>query len=568
MTLLVDVMQNVGFEFIFFVATIGLALALRGMRRRSSQALKKLKASQKTAFGHGEATTPAAEVSQQTAAANSTEKRAAALNKRFNASPVPASTDEAREAAAAKMRARKKDAALTLAQAVEQTINGRLTTAKALSFYESLRPGGVHKNLQQELQAVSSRHSALEYFAALLQCAGRACRADAVEMILDDMPVAGLSPPLSLYESAMRLLAGKKFFREALAVYDRLDRAGFQPSPVSLSCLVGFAAELGDAERAVAFFDKLAKVDEPSIRACMTILRVHARKKDFAASIGVLDSMKQRGSRIDSLVLNLVLDTGVAAGVGLPELLALVESEPGASVADVVSHNIVLKAFAQRGEAAGAAQLLEAMRSRGVAPNLISYNTALDASVRGNHAEQAWRLFHELREQAGLQPDKCTCSVLVKAMASGRTAVTAARIESVLEVASQPRLLADCTQQLRGSLFSGLLEGACMPPVADAGLAMRVFALMREQQLVLGAQELRLLATTVALAGDADSCHMVWLFAAANCPGLERARGDLDRRTRAGVPVDVATLSVLKQVSEAEQPSRQTKRQWRPARQS
>lgn len=523
-TVFSDVLRSFGFEFVFFCVTIGVALLLRSFRRRSTLALKKSQKglSQPPAVPAGK-TKPLRQ--------EAPEGRGAETSATSTPCPAP--------------RPKKKDTGVsTLSQAVDQTITGRMSTSKALAFYEELRAQGSHKTLVQDLAAASSRHSALAYFTALVQCAGRASRADALEALLDDMVVAGLQRPLSIYESAMRLLAGKKCFKEALAVYDRLAADGLEPSPVSLSCLVGFAAELGNAERAITFFDKLAAVDEPSIRACMTILRVYARKKDFVSSLKVLDGMKKRGSRIDSLVLNLVLDTGVAAGASLGQLLTLLEQEPGATVADVVSHNIVLKALSQRGDAAGAAQLLQAMRARGVSPNLISYNTALDASVRGRQFEDAWCLLAEL-QQAGLRPDKCTCSVLVKALASGRIASTAARIEMVLKLASEPRVLSECSQQLRASLFSGLLEAACSPPVRDGGLAMRIFAAMREQQLSLATTELRALAATVALEGDAESCQMIWLFAAANCPALERCRASLDAYVSQGMPVDVATLKVL-----------------------
>merc|ERR1740138_587690 len=121
----------------------------------------------------------------------------------------------------------------------------------------------------------------------------------------------------------MRLLAGKKNFKEALSVYDFLVRDGLEPSPVTQSCLVGFAAELGDNDRAVKFFEEFSSRCLPSIRACMTILRVYASRKDWESSLALYHTMHQRGVPVDSIVLNIVLSTGVSVGntIAAAELL-------------------------------------------------------------------------------------------------------------------------------------------------------------------------------------------------------------------------------------------------------
>merc|ERR1719284_1549013 len=111
----------------------------------------------------------------------------------------------------------------------------------------------------------------------------------------------------------MKLLAGKRQHPLALDVYDRLVADGHEPSAVTCSCLINFAAEVGDQDRAISFFEKLSSISTPSIRACMTVLRVHAKRQDWESSLATLRQMKRRGVDPDSLVLNFALATGVAA---------------------------------------------------------------------------------------------------------------------------------------------------------------------------------------------------------------------------------------------------------------
>merc|ERR1719235_324734 len=58
---------------------------------------------------------------------------------------------------------------------------------------------------------------------------------------------------------------------------------------------------------------------------------------------------------------------------------------------------------------------LEKMSSSGLKPNMITFNTAMDAAVRCKKPGDAWRLLSSMRA-ASLVPDKYTCSILVKGL--------------------------------------------------------------------------------------------------------------------------------------------------------
>merc|ERR1719191_1768139 len=147
----------------------------------------------------------------------------------------------------------------------------------------------------------------------MLQTAVRAGRPELVEQLLDDMTRANVKRSLSFYESAMKVLSSKKHYREALGIYSRLTREGMKASPVTLSCLISFTAELGDFDSAITFFEQLASTSTPSIRAYMTALRVHAKRQDWPSSLRIFRSMQERQLQIDTLIVNTVLSTGVSA---------------------------------------------------------------------------------------------------------------------------------------------------------------------------------------------------------------------------------------------------------------
>jgi hypothetical protein len=188
----------------------------------------------------------------------------------------------------------------------------RRQATEAFAIYKELRAAGQLLAIKETLKTGTTRIS--DAYGALVQCAGKAGRPELVQVLFDDMTTAGIDRPLKLYESAMKMLASKKSYKEALAVCSRLESDGHEPSPVTLSCLINFAAEIGDSERAIGFFTRLAATSTPSIRACMTILRVYSKRSDWQSSVALIRDMQSCNAPIDSLVLNIVLATGVTAG--------------------------------------------------------------------------------------------------------------------------------------------------------------------------------------------------------------------------------------------------------------
>lgn len=288
--------------------------------------------------------------------------------------------------------------------------------SRALGSYEELRTRLREDGVRLSEAARSAQYTALDFYATIVHCAIRAGRQHLVEAIIEDMADQGVARPLAFYESTMKQLAGQKQYHLALSVFDRLSADGLQPSAVTCSCLIGFAAEVGELQRSVSFFERLSSMTTPSIRAYMTVLRVHAKRQDWPSSVDILKDMQRRNVPLDSLALNVALATGVAVDQveAVAEMIAEADTHTP-PISDVVSYNTLIKGYAQRADPNGALQALDGMRKRGLAPNAISFNTAMDAAVRGGRAADAWRLLGELRD-AGLQPDKYTCSILVKGL--------------------------------------------------------------------------------------------------------------------------------------------------------
>jgi pentatricopeptide repeat protein len=301
-----------------------------------------------------------------------------------------------------------------------------------------------------------SRHSTFDLYSCMVQNVVRTSQCHLVERLLEDMARQGITRSLSFYEAAMKQLAGQKQYQIALNVYDHLVKDGLTPSNVTYSCLVSFAAELGEYERALSFFEMLSASTTPSIRAYMTVLRVHAKRQDWTASLATFRGMQRRGVTLDSLVLNVVLATGVSADK-VEEADALVMEGDAASprITDVVSYNTLVKGYLQRSDLATAVGLIDRMQQVGIKPNAITFNTMIERAARGFQMNgQAWQLLSKMRS-CGLKPDRLTCSILVRGLGKHPNRE---QLQDAADLLQEAR--ACCDPALLSNLQGIVLEGA------------------------------------------------------------------------------------------------------------
>lgn len=478
-----EVWRSVGLELVIFLVTLGFALLIRSTSGR--------KVAGKAVKGFAIAKAP-------------TERPAPVQRHTSNTAP-PLSRNGVRAAGAViqDRRGYGRDPAQIINEAIYsmKEMPGTKSANKVLSLYSDLHNN--FKDMRILEVARRSNHSADEFYTTVVQCAIRVGKYHLVEGLIDDMVQQGVARPLAFYESAMKQLAGQKHYHMALNMYDRLVADGLQPSAVTCSCLISFAAEVGELQRAIGFFEKLSSLTKPSIRAYMTVLRVHAKRQDWPASLATFRDMQKRGVSVDSLVLNVILATGVASDqIEAVEQLLIEADGFTPPISDVVSYNTLIKGYAQRNDSSKAMQVIKRMRGRGLMTNAITFNTAMDAAVRSVRSGEAWELLQEMRT-CGFRPDKFTCSILVKGLNKDPASD---HLRNCLELLSE--VDATCDVTLRSTLYHAVLEAAAQ--ASDTNMLMQTFTQMRHHQVVLTASAYRLLVQAFGQEGDIDRCSQIW----------------------------------------------------------
>jgi pentatricopeptide repeat protein len=365
----------------------------------------------------------------------------------------------------------------------------KATASLVLQLYSELRlkvglrsetcSGCTPMEVQERFSSELRRRTALDLFIILVQCAVRAQQAHLVERLIADMIALDVHRPVSFYETTMKQLAGQKQHHLALAVYDRLSADGLEPSVVTYSCLVHFAADVGQPDRAFEFFEKLRLLSTPSIRAYMTVLRLYSQQSDWSGALTTYRDMQSRLSAVDNLAFNIVLSVGVSADKVSEAEALLLEGEKGELKPDLVGYNTVVKGYGRRSDVKSVRRVLVRACEAGHTPNAITYNTLLDALVRSHTAStEVVRALDEMRN-AGHTPDKFTCSILVRAVALHPTSrILSATLKALVEANAQ------LDERSMGSHYNSVLEAA--NSISEDLISMQCKTLMRERGFALG----------------------------------------------------------------------------------
>jgi pentatricopeptide repeat protein len=351
---------------------------------------------------------------------------------------------------------------------------------------------GLYADLRQSLSrskqtlaevGARSRQKPLYFYSMLLRLVIRTGKHNLVEPIIDDMAKQGVQRTVNFYESVMKQLAAQKLFAQALRINDRVGQDGLEVSADSCSCLVRFAAEVGDLQQAVEFFMKLSSMSTPSIRAYMTILGVHNKRQDWQATLATVKDMRSKGVHVDGLTLNVALSTGVSAEEVEDVELLLKEAESKEPFSpDVISYNTLMKVFAQRSMYVQAAQVVERMKKFNIRPDVITFNTVMDAAVRAGQFSEAWDVLTDMRLH-GLKPDKYTCLILVKSVSKSMSIPSEGEAtinRALVLLKSVDRSL---EPSLRASLYYSVIESTLQ--AGRAAMLSKVVAQMQSHNVAL-----------------------------------------------------------------------------------
>lgn len=353
--------------------------------------------------------------------------------------------------------------------------------------------------------------------------------------LLADMRIFNFARSHDFYSNVLKAHAVVRLFAECMWLYDVMVADGVTPDRTMYGYLLSVAVACGKDQKAISCFKEVSRMGPAPMRTYMTILRVYSKSNDWRGAVEILESLRAHGTSPDALVLNTVLGLCVSAGeVRVAERLLA----HWVASADVVSCNIVLKGYTQQAGLASAENLLKRMLEQGPAPNIITFNTMMDCAVRNLQqahaaerqvgvgraaggaaaAQRHWQLL-DLLVELGLEPDRYTCSTLVKGLhLTGCSVEDIDRAVALVRKIGPAGLHATTTaagasneatnSRLQEVLFNTLLD-ACVS-MQDLDRMAEIFKLMRSFAVEVSSVTFGTLIKAFGQAGQLSHCHEVW----------------------------------------------------------
>lgn len=216
---------------------------------------------------------------------------------------------------------------------------------------------------------------------------------------------------IALYSAMIKVYGAARLFEKTCNLYEAMRRDKVEPDTVVYGSLIKAAVESGRLELARELFRESGN---PDLLNYMSLIRAAGRERDVPKALKLLEELESSPVSIDVTAYNCVLEVCVASCQrGAAEGLLKRMEEKGQ--VDVVSYNTYLKLLFAEGLRAEVRTVLESMRSRGLRPNAVTYNSLVKDAIARQDLHGAWHLIEQM-EKADVKPDAFTCSILMKGL--------------------------------------------------------------------------------------------------------------------------------------------------------
>jgi len=215
---------------------------------------------------------------------------------------------------------------------------------------------------------------------------------------------------LATFTAMMKVYATVRMFHKTCELYAKIVACGVEPDTVMYGCLIKAAVEAGRLDLSREF---LRKSGSPDIQNYMSLFRACGRERNVPKLLKLLKDLEDSSLQIDTTAYNCVLDVCVVCK-DMRAVHELFSKMRASGYVDVISFNTLIKGLAaMRCEIAS--NILEDMRSLGLEPNQVTYNSLINATITTGAISRAWTYVHDM-EKSGVQIDNFTCSIMVKSL--------------------------------------------------------------------------------------------------------------------------------------------------------
>ncbi|XP_020109255.1 pentatricopeptide repeat-containing protein At4g20770-like [Ananas comosus] len=249
----------------------------------------------------------------------------------------------------------------------------------ALNLYSAMLSEGLaptHFTFASVLSALGS---------SMGLCEGRKCHGLVVKV--------GLDGNLFVENALLGMYAKCGSFEDAVKVFDEMA----QPNEVSFTAMMGGLMQSGSVEKALRLFAKMhtsgIRVDPVAVSSVLgACTRVEDKESDILLGQSIHTMVIKSGFDSDAHVSNSLIDLYAKCG-DMDKALVVFNVTPDVSV---VSWNILIAGYGQRGDSKKAIEMLQLMQRLGFEPDEVTYISMLAACARTGDIAYAREMFDKI----------------------------------------------------------------------------------------------------------------------------------------------------------------------------
>jgi pentatricopeptide repeat protein len=200
---------------------------------------------------------------------------------------------------------------------------------------------------------------------------------------------------LAMYSALMKVYSQARLFHKACDLYELLRQDGIELDTVAYGCLIRAAVESGRLDLARKLFQESGN---PDLINYMSLIRAAGRERNLHKALSLLEDLEKSPIPIDTTAYNCVLDVCVACNNQQAAKSLFQKMRDGGHV-DVISYNTYLKTLLCKNSVSSAsdiALILQEMRSQGIKPNPVTYNSLINAAISRGDLRGSWQYVEDM----------------------------------------------------------------------------------------------------------------------------------------------------------------------------
>merc|ERR1719321_968749 len=293
---------------------------------------------------------------------------------------------------------------------------------------------------------------------------------------------------MPMFSAMMKVYWQANLPDKACDLYEKIRIAEIEPDAPMFGMLIKAAVACNRFEFARELFHKSR---QPDLQNYMALMRAAAKEKNLPAALSILSDLEASSLHPDTTTYNRALDACVICD-DLKEARDLFNRMRDQGDIDVISYNTLLKGLGANCCWAEAESLLQEMRSKGLKPNCVTYNSLINAGIEQDDPALVWNFVDDMERQ-GVPVDEYTCSILIKGLRQNPRPEDVDRVLRLIEGASNVALddvlyntLLDCcvrlkdVQRCKHLLWKHSRKAIATPSAQTCGTLIRAYGFVRQ----------------------------------------------------------------------------------------